>query len=340
MRLPNGFGSVYKLTGKRRKPYIARKTIGWTDDGKQKLLTIGYFATKKEAIEALTEYNKNPYGFEVSNITFAEVFEEWKKQKYNKISRSAINGYNAAFDTSKELHNMKFVDIKTVHLQNILDNCNKGYDTLRKIKSLYNQLFKYAMQNDIVSKDYAKYTELKNKSNEGTRVPFSKKEIDRLFEVADTIEYVDTILIMIYTGMRIGELLKIKISDIDLDEKIIKGGIKTDAGKNRVIPINNKILKYIENRVAVSKTYLIENEPNKQMKYDNYYRDKFIPIMEQLNMNHKPHDCRHTLATLLSDAGANSTSIKKILGHSSYTITEKFYTHKDIDELKKAISLI
>ena len=40
------------------------------------------------------------------------------------------------------------------------------------------------------------------------------------------------------------------------------------------------------------------------MKYDNYYREKFIPIMEQLNMKHRPHDCRHTFATLLSNVNA------------------------------------
>lgn len=342
MRLPNGFGSVYKLKGKRRKPYVAKKTSGWTDDGKQQFNIIGYYATKKEAMEALTEYNKNPYNFEAADITFKEVFEAWKKQKYNKISKSAINGYNAAFATSEYLHKMKFVDIKTLHLQKVIDECGKGYDTLRKIKSLYNQLFKYAMKNDIVSKDYSSYVELKNKNNNRSIKPFTLEEVNKLFSVVDQIEYVDAILILIYTGMRVGELLDIKLEDVNLQEKTITGGKKTEAGRDRVIPIHKKIYPFIENRINTSKKYLIENKdkPGLQMTYDNFYRDHFLIIMDELGMEHRTHDCRKTLATLLSNAGANSTSIKRILGHSSYTITEKFYTHKDIEELQKAMDLI
>ena len=57
-------------------------------------------------------------------------------------------------------------------------------------------------------------------------------------------------------------------------------------------------------------------------------------------MNHMPHDCRHTFATLLNNAEANATSIKKLIGHSSFITTEKIYTHKDKEELRKAIDLI
>lgn len=340
MRLPNGYGSVTKLSGKRRKPYMVRKTIGWDDNGKQLFKQIGYYATKKEALQALADYNTNPFNIDLATITFAEVFEKWSSKKYNDISRSAINGYNAAFETSKELHNMRFVDIKTMHLQNVISNSGKGYATLRKIKNLFNQLFKYAMENDIVSKDYSAYVDIGKKTETINRKPFTEKEIKRLFDVENSIPYVDTILIMIFTGLRIGELLILKPSDIDLDNETIKGGIKTEAGKNRIIPINHKILPFIKKRLAENNEYLIVNDQGRQMKYDNYYKEKFIPIMEQLNMDHKPHDCRHTFATLMSNSNANKTAIKKIIGHSSYATTEKIYTHKDIEELRKAIELI
>ena len=339
MRLPNGYGSVYKLSGKRRKPYIVRKTIGWSDEGKQLYRTIGYYETKKMAIQALADFNNNPYDVEVSALTFTDIFNRWKEQKFNDISKSAINGYNAAYETSKELHHIKFVDIKTMHLQDIINTCGKGYDTLRKIKVLYNQLFKYAMQNDIVGKDYSAFIDIGKKKESTSRKPFTEKEIQRLFEVKNNMEYVDTILIMIFTGLRIGELLTLKSDNIDLENRTITGGIKTEAGKNRIIPISKKILPLIERRL-VGNEYFIVNSFGKKMNYDNYYKEKFIPIMEKLNMNHKPHDCRHTFATLMSNSNANSTAIKKIIGHSSYITTEKIYTHKDIEELKKAIDLI
>ncbi|BBM55944.1 site-specific recombinase, phage integrase family (plasmid) [Leptotrichia wadei] len=125
---------------------------------------------------------------------------------------------------------------------------------------------------------------------------------------------------------------KFKNSDIDLKDRIIKGGLKTEAGKDRLVPIHSKILKLVENRMNTKNEYLIVNFKGKQMKYDNYYKEKFKPIMEELGMNHKPHDTRHTFATLLSNADANKTSVKKLIGHNSYTTTEKFYTHKDIEE--------
>lgn len=340
MRNPNGYGSVYKLSGKRRKPFAARKTVGWDDNGKQIFKFIGYYEKRQDALAALADFNTNPYDFEVSSITFGEVFEQWNKVKYEKVSKSAINGYNAAFETSSKLHNMKFVEIKTMHLQSVIDSCGKGYGTLRKIKSLYNQLFKYAMENDIVSKDYSDYVDIGKNTEGSSRSPFTAGEIKRLFEVEPTIEFVDTILIMIYTGLRVGELLLIKSSDVDLENKTIKGGIKTDAGKDRIVPINHKILDMVAKRTHNGYEYLITNFKNEKMLYDNYYREKFAPIMEQLNMKHKPHDCRHTFATLMNNADANPTAIKKLIGHNSFTTTEKIYTHKDIEELRKAIELI
>lgn len=339
MKNPNGYGSVYKLSGKRRKPFIAQKTVGWDENGKQIYQVIGYYEKRADALKALAEFNENPYNVQVSKVTFKDVFELWKTRKYEGIGKSAINGYNAAFEACIPLHDMKFVEIKTVSMQDVILNCDKGYGTLRKIKVLFNQLFKYAMENDIVTKDYSDFVDIGKNTTENTRVPFSKAEIDKLFALEPHIEFVDTILIMIYSGLRIGELLILKCADIDIDRKIIKGGIKTEAGKDRIIPIHPRIFPFIEKRLNQNNKYLVTNN-NKKMLYDNYYRDHWIHIMEQLEMNHKPHDCRHTFATLMSNADANKTAIKKIIGHSSYVTTEKIYTHKDIDELRKAVEMI
>lgn len=233
MRNPNGYGTVYKLSRKRRKPFMARKTIGWDDNGKQLYRTIGYYEKRQDALAALADFNTNPYSIDASTITFSELFNKWKENKFEGISQSAINGYNASFKLSEDLHNMKFVDIKTMHMQDIIVNCNKGHGTLRKVKSLYNQLFRYAMENDIVSKDYSDYVDIGKNTDGSSRKPFTSDQIKRLFDVEKGIPFVDTILIMIYTGLRVGELLLIKCSDIDFDNRTIKGGIKTDAGKNR-----------------------------------------------------------------------------------------------------------
>jgi integrase len=340
LRNPNGFGSIYKLSGKRRKPFIVRKTIGWDDDGKQLYQTIGYYATRAEAMTALAQFNANPYDIDAAKVTFTEVFAKWSDKKFSKISQSNINGYKAAYKTAEQLHEMKFVDVKTEHLQGVIDDCGKGYDSLRKIRVLFNQLFKYAIEKDVISKDYSAFIELPDDESESTRMPFNANEINALWNNVHRMEFIDTILIMIYTGLRPGELLLMKTADIDIEERTMRGGIKTKAGKNRVIPINKKILPLIQERLKLGYEFLVVNYEGNQMRYWNFYEEKWKKIMEQLEMEHKPHDCRHTFATLMDNAEANKVAIKRIMGHASQDITDKVYTHKDIEQLITAVDLI
>jgi integrase len=341
MKKANGNGSVSKLSGIRRKPYIARVTLGWDEStGRQIRKTIGTYVTQKEAQKALIDYLDNPYDLDLSNILFKDVYEKWSRLKYPKVSHSAILGYQSAYNNVEKLHNMKIKDIKARHLQEAIDNCSKGQATKKKIKFLFGQMFAYAMQNDIITKDYSEFVDIGKASEESKREPFSNKEIELLWKHIDDIEFIDTILIMIYSGFRIGELLELETKNIDLINMTMTGGLKTEAGKNRLVPIHPKIFPLIEKRYNKDNQYLIINFKGKKMKYDNYYKEKFIPIMEQLNMKHRPHDCRHTFATLLSNANANATAIKKMIGHESYATTEKIYTHKDIEELRKNVELI
>lgn len=337
--MPNGYGSAYRLSGNRRNPWIARKTIGWADDGTQLFLTIGYYKDRPAALQALAEYNKNPYSVEASTVTFAEIFEMWSSEKYPKISASNQGGYNMAYKRSESLHDMKFVDIRKAHMQKVIDDCDKSYGTKKKIKVLYNQLYKFALENDIAVKDYSSFVELGEDKGESNRKPFTSDEINKLWEHVDRMEYIDTILIMIYSGMRPGELLDIRNSNIHLEERIMRGGIKNKTSINRVIPINKKILPLIEKRMS-EEEYLVLNSKGNKMDYYNYLKEKFRRIMEQLEMEHKPHDCRHSFATLMDNAGANKLSIKRIMGHASQDVTDSVYTHKDIAELLKAIDLI
>jgi integrase len=339
MRNPNGYGAIYKLSGKRRRPFIVRITTGWDNNRKQVFQTLGYFEKREQAIKFLADYNENPYNVEI-NITFAELYEKWLSRKENRISESNSRAYKMAYNFSKPLYGLKFNEIRTEHMQDIIDGCEKSYDTIRKIRVLYNQLFDYAMEHDIVKKKYSEYIVMPEREDSEKHKPFTKEEIQSLWDNIDRSEFIDTILIMIFTGFRIGELLLIKNTDVNLEERYMTGGIKTAAGKNRIVPINKKILPLIMKRYNENNEFLIVNFKGEQMKYDNYYKEKWMPLLEELGMVHTPHDCRHTCATLLDNAGANKLSIKRILGHASQDITDKVYTHKDIEELRKAIDLI
>lgn len=336
MKNPNGYGSVYKLAGNRRRPWTARVTVGWTDDGKQKYKNLGYFEERSDAMIALAQYNNDPYDLDNNKITFAEIYEKWSEEKFPKISDSNIRGYKTSFNKCAQLHGMKFRQIKKMHMQRVInENEHLSYQVRMKLKTLFSQLYQFAVENDIVEKDYSKFVEAGEQTTKIVRTPFSDAEIETLWRNLD-IPYVDTILIMIYSGMRVGELLSIKSANVNIDRQILIGGIKTKASIDRTIPIHDRILPLIN----LDNEHLVVSPTGKKMSYNNYIQRQFTPIMKKLGMNHLPHDCRHTTATLLDNAGVDRTIVKLILGHASNDVTERVYTHKTPEQLLKAINTI
>ena len=347
----NGKGSVYKLSGRRRKPWAARITIGTeivTDEetGKEKVKQnfqfIGFYEKKADAIEALNLHWANPISPK-ANITLKKLYEEWSESKYRRISKSTADNYRAAWNYYEKYETSKFRDIRTRHLQSILDECQeqgKSRSTMEKIKVLAIMLYDYAMQNDIINKNYAQFIELPISESED-RKPFSDTDIQKMHKKVDTIKWVDTILILIYTGMRISEMLQLTKFNIDLKNMVITGGIKTEAGKNRVIPIHPIIQPYIKKWYDKNGPALFFRDDGKKIT-SRYYREQiFYPTLEKLGAEKlTPHSCRHTFATLMANAGVDPLRIQRIIGHKKYSTTADVYTHTDIDDLRDAIMMI
>lgn len=148
------------------------------------------------------------------------------------------------------------------------------------------------------------------------------------------------ILNRLYTGMRCSEMLSLTHADINLKLKyfIIRQS-KTEAGRNRIIPIHDRILPFVENFRQITSTHLIEYN-NHPLTYAQY-AEIFSKVMHMISAEkHTTHDCRHTVASLLDTAGANPASVRSILGHKNGDITLRVYTHKSLRELRKAINLL
>jgi len=336
MKLPNGFGGITKLSGKRRNPYRVRKTRGWTEDGKQLYDTIGYYKTREDAITALVNFNENPYDIHTDNITFSEVYDEWSKQHFEEIVPSAQRTWKSAYNYCKPIYNMRFKDIRVEHLEGIIRDAATGQSTKQRIKSLFNLMYKWALKHDIVVKNYAL---LCDRVPQGPRIiertPFTDEEIQVLWDNIN-FPFVDMILIDIYSGWRPQELAILKTVDINLEEYYFKGGLKTDAGKNRIVPIHPLIQNLVLNRYDKNNNTLFNDENGQQgtaMTYDKY-RGRFKKVMDKFHMDHRPHDARHTFATKAKLAGMDEYVIKLILGHSINDVTEKVYTHRDIENLR------
>lgn len=351
MKMANGMGSVYKLSGKRRNPWIARKTKGWdldeaTGKAKQLYITIGYFPTRQEALTALVNYNNNPYDIETNTITFEEVYERWSMAHFQTIVPSAQRTWVSAFNHSKPLHKMRMRDIRANHLEGAIKEAKVGDSTKQRMKSLYNLMYKYALKYEIVDKDYAALCDnVKRGKPTIVRVPYTDLEIATLWENV-TFPFVDMVLIGIYSGWRPQELSILQIADIDLEAWTYYGGLKTDAGRNRCVPIHPLVRDLVkvnyEKAVAMGSAYLFNDESGQQgthLTYDKY-RGRFNKINKKLGMSHRPHDTRHTFITKAKDVNVNEYILKLMVGHSIEDITEKVYTHRTMQQLQEEIAKI
>lgn len=340
IKLPNGYGSIHKLSGKRRKPWAVRLTIKYDDNGKQIYKYIGYYESRPAAIAALSDYNANPYDLSKRKLTYAEVYEKYCQGRYIDKDVAIPNSYIAAFNRSTSLHDMIFFEIRTGNIQEAIDACEKGYASKKNVRILANLLFKYALANDLVDKNYAELTKLPPQENSIIHKPFTSDELAILWNNSCDAG-AQFALIFCYTGLRPTELLKIKTSNVFLDEHYMLGGLKTAAGKNRAIPIAEKIYQFIVDWYNPQNEYLITDKDGEALGTYDKLRYRYwerSPILKE--MDHLPHDGRHTCATLLNNANVSEITIQKILGHAGKNITQKVYTHNTIQQLLDAINSI
>ncbi len=340
MKRANGTGSVYKLSGRRRKPWIARVTIGKIED-KQIYQTIGYYETETDGKLALDMHHINPVPPK-ADITLKELHDEWSKLKYDTVGKTTSDNYKLGWNYISILGKSKFTDLRTFHFQKIINEAykaKKSKSTLEKIKVVIYMLYGYAMENDIINKNYAQFIKLPSFDKKEKSI-FTDMEIKKLEKNKD-VEWVDTILILIYSGMRISEMLNLTKFNVDLENGFITGGVKTDAGKNRIIPIHPKIYPHIKKWYDKDSQYLIHNKKGEKLSPRAYREGRYYPALEKLKITKlNPHCCRHTFASLLDRSGANKKAMQELIGHSNYAFTEDTYIHKNKEELKEAINMI
>lgn len=339
MRFPNGYGSITKLKGNRRKPYIVRVSCGYGEDCELERKVLGYYESYRKASLALADYNKSPYDIDGNKLTFEELYELWSKEKYSEISASAQRTYKSAYSYCVPIYKDIITTIKTEKMQDIVDNADVGATTRARIQSMLKLIFEYAVQHDYLTKNYAEFVKRPKVEVENERIPFSPEEIDNLWQHKSD-HMAKIILINIYTGWRPDELCELSFSKhICIDEMTAQGGKKTEAGKKRIVPFCTKVQPFVEEFYSNGFTHIVCDENGDHLNYSKYYR-AYKDYINLLGMSHRPHECRHTFATLLDNAGVNSKIKKMLLGHSSTDVTEKVYTHKTIEQLKEAVEKI
>lgn len=342
MKLPNRYGSITKLSGKRRKPYIVRITTGYEIDPetlqtKQIRKNLGYYSTRKEAMQALADYNSSPYDLNSKDITFSKIYNIWSEKKFKKLSESSISCYSAAYSHCKSIMNTPIKDLKTHHLQSVIDDCELGFVTKQNIKVIMNGIFDYALQNDLVAKNYATFLETGEKETILKRVIFSKEEINKLWSMSERYD-VKIVLILLYSGMRVNELLQMPRECCNLKERYLDIKKAKNKSSIRKVPIHDKIFPFIQEFYEKEKCNLVTNDNGSTVLYNNFVSRDFKKMMKELGAEHKLHDTRHTFITNAREAKIDDLCLKLIVGHTPTDITKKVYTHVAFEELLKEIN--
>ncbi|MFI3254573.1 MAG: tyrosine-type recombinase/integrase [Eubacteriales bacterium] len=253
-----------------------------------------------------------------------------------KLSKSNVHSLTSVYKYCHSLENLPYHSLKAYHFQECIDQCQRSYATQSAIKNLFRHLDRFALELDIINKSYHPLLTT-DSIPEGNKAVFTQQERNLIWEKRN-IDWMDSLLVFLYTGFRISELLELKKEQVNLENETLTGGKKTKAGKNRIIPIHSKILPLITQRMKMDGEFLFTM--NGEQCTDSQYRTVWKRLMKELNMEHTPHECRHTFRSLLDSAGANPVCIDRLMGHKSLGVGERIYTHKSIEELKENIELV
>lgn len=269
-RRTKGTGSIYCRKDTKSKPWVAMSSI----TGQQTY--VGSFATKVEAENALKDYEYNP--ITDINITLEQLHEQWMKQNsYKSLCNSTKSNYKTSWDKLITLHDIKFRELRTANFQAVIDfyssahhkrgidgklmyinekgkntykKTNKPliieglkYSALNKVKCLLTSMYKYAMMNDIINKDYASFIELPE-PNDVKRTRFTDMQLMKVKQSIGTVPYADYIYTLCYLNFRVSEFLELTTDNYMITETgipIFVAGKKTEAGTNRIVPVHPNV---------------------------------------------------------------------------------------------------
>lgn len=350
MKRANGTGSVVKLSGNRRRPY-AVKVSGRDQYGHIVQHILSYHEKASQAQQALEEYRRSREqgtapAPDKLDVTVGEVFEAWKAREYRKLKPASISSHNAAW--KKRISRFADRVMRTMTLdewQSILDedeDSGLSQSSINNDAILIKALYSYSMERDIVGKDYSKYLDIPSVRAKRPRSALTDAQFNRLAELASQgVPWADTALMLCYTGFRVSEFLSLTPSSYHPEDGgYLQGGIKTAAGKNRIVPVHPAIKGYLLLWLSRGGETIICGEKGDPLPGAKY-REYFQPLMEQIGVpGATPHWCRHTFATRLHSAGADPLTVKWLLGHSTQADITAHYTHDTIDVLRAAISLL
>lgn len=336
---PNGAGTVYKRADLKAHPWVAA-TPKKKDNPSE---IIGYYETEKEAYQVVDQFLKTPTT--KLNITLKELYEEWKPIGLKDKSKQLEDSYRAAYNKLKPLHDVKFRELRTGQYQEIINSYDLSRSSLSDVKTLAGLLYQYAMQNDIVHKNYAEFIKLPAEDKKVLPI-FNDLELKTVKKNIGKVEFADWIYFMCYTGLRITEFLTLTKFQVYQKDRIVAlhGGLKTNAGKDKIVPVHDNIKPILFKQMSKNGQVIFCKDDGSPYK-TNYYREScFYPALEEMDIqkNEKPyrltpHATRRTFATMLSTAGVSEEDFIAMMGHADMKVGIESYIFQSAEKLQPSI---
>ena len=333
LKRAKGSGTICKCEGRHRPWRANAPTVTDPITGEKKRPLIGYFRTRKEAENALANFNTNPYSIG-SSITFAMVYDQWiaKKMRSGK-SQTTIYSYNAAFKRCASIADIPICKLKLPDLlQVFVINGDCGKSTVTNIKIVIDGVFEFAERFEYIGKNYARLVDgddlIYTTPEEAKHRVFTPEEIRAVLTAPRDI-YTDCTKILLFTGFRVEELLSMTDTNIHFNEGYFQGGLKTAAGKGRIVPIHHDITGLIAEYLLKKQTEKVFPITAAKLRSEMFSR-----------WNHIPHDTRHTFISRMQTLHADKVTLEMLVGHSAKNVTDKVYTHKGLEELRQCIEIL
>lgn len=326
--------------------YLTSKNCTYKIEFVRKYKYLQYFELSRDAHAYLAKMNRgDPVKEHVSiasEPSFKDVYRmyiQFAMSLNRPPSKASLQAYKTGFNNWADIHDVKFKNVTTKMLQDCLTkHGTMSKSSVGKMTTILKKMYKYALAHQITDTDLSKYLFSEHTDEKKyVHTIYTDDEIKMLWKRSG-YEGAAVMLIMIYLGTRCTEFLELRTENIHLDKRYLVGGIKTEAGRNRVIPIHKRIIPLIQRFYNPDNVYLFPSTSGNAMLYSHFRTNKWEVYNKKLGIEHRTHDCRHTTATKLEQYGVSDMHRKLILGHSLRDVTA-IYTHVSKEALIADIDL-
>lgn len=327
----NGSGTVYRMPGNRTKPWAAMRNNVFLGSART-------YAEAQKLLERTTDVDIT----DKYNLTFSQIYELWKPVHAREVSEEQMGCYTMAYKHCKPLQDQKFRNLRKSDFQAVIikmEEAGKAKSTCEKVKQLFGQLSKWALDECIINQNHAKNVTI-TADQKSQKKPFTDAQIEAIQKSKHRAASI--VLILIATGARPNELFKVSVSAC-FDSYFVSGS-KTEAGQDRVLAVSPIGLSAYQTLLQKARedgcARLIDAyEGNKD--FTNFRKRDFKDLMEELgSADMTPYACRHTFSTLAVKNGVKPEILRRMMGHSDIKVTDKFYTHLDKEDILSEITKI